>query len=308
MCAPALAQDELPWVCFVRVVDNAHVGLDAKISALVQQSLLRGEVNVVPSEELAAAAAARRVPRTAWAEPGALKETAAAVGVDYLVFARTSSSSRSAYEIELYAVHAKTDKQVASEVLQVAGDVARAKATGGPSWSTVDALVQRLLVGVAKAAKEASEASAASALAASGVGGASAGGAGGPGDASASGGAGASGATGATGATGAGTGAGPGAGAGASQPGQGDVGRIAAWAGVGLASAGAIAGVVVGAIAGAAAWTTSEALVTQRNGSEAREAKEQESINQAIVADVGYGSALVLAGVATGLVFVAVAE
>src|SRR5687768_8718900 len=83
----ARADDELPWVAFVHVIDGAKVGIGPKLVPLVQQSLLKAEVNVVSPEELSAVANAQGVARSSWDRPGALAPVAAALRVDWLLFA-----------------------------------------------------------------------------------------------------------------------------------------------------------------------------------------------------------------------------
>lgn len=145
---------DLPWVVFVRVVDTTRAGLEAKVTDTLKQSILKAEVNVVPTEDLEAAARKRGVPRKRWAEEGALTAVAADVGADFLVFAKLSSSSRYTYDVELYAVDAKSGATVASQNIQVAGDLK--KASGGPSGAEVDALVQRLIASLPKPSAPAS--------------------------------------------------------------------------------------------------------------------------------------------------------
>lgn len=147
---PTRAQDaeSLPWVVFVRVVDTTRAGLEAKVTDTLKQAILKAEVNVVPSEDLEAAARKRGVPRKRWAEEGALTVVAADVGADFLVFAKLTSSSRYTYDVELYAIDAKSGANVASQRIQVAGDLK--KASGGPSGAEVDALVQRLIAALPK--------------------------------------------------------------------------------------------------------------------------------------------------------------
>lgn len=140
--------EQLPWVCFVRVVDTTRAGLEAKVTDLLKQSILKAEVNVVPTEDLEAAARKRGVPRKRWSEEGALAQVAADVGADFLIFAKLQSSSRYTYDVELYAVDAKTGANVASQRIEVSGDLK--KASGGPSAGEIDALVQRLLAALPK--------------------------------------------------------------------------------------------------------------------------------------------------------------
>ena len=135
----------LPWVCFVRVIDTTRAGLESKVSDMLEQSILNAEVNVVPTEDLAAAARKRGVPRKRWAETGALSAVAKDVGADFLIFARLESSSRYQFQLEVYAVDVETGETVARQKVEVAGDIGRGKTSGGPSSSDVDALVAKLI-------------------------------------------------------------------------------------------------------------------------------------------------------------------